>query len=179
MRLQYSFLCRIPPSHAILLCFFLLERYSGPPKVNLMLPRKYCAINTHKINTTSLHDICNVSVLYFMPFRNIRKLTYWRTHKWYWWYEMFLWIQQILYWWIRMLLCWSIYSNDNCTSWFNEAANRKLDYLKKIASISTQEKKQEWKFWVKQLQCDRNLHQSQPLVRYLSRFGTIFDDIWN
>ena len=176
MRLPYCFLCRITTSYAILLCFFLLERYSGPPKAHLMLPRKYYTINTHKINTTSLHEIYNVSVLYFMSVRNIQANTFEILRNDTDGMRCFYGFKRrtesescrcqtddikLLFPEFFTALSVIVYSHDNCTSWFEEASNRRLKYLERISTVSEKEKKDEIKYWVQQLQCAHNLHQSQ------------------
>ena len=87
--------------------FFLCERYVWPPKVTLMLPRKYYAISTDKINTirNPYNLVFQICVLCYVESQHsIWQYTRnWDGQKWYWWYDMFLWGQQMLYWGIRML----------------------------------------------------------------------------
>ena len=58
-------------------------------------------------------------------------------------------------------------------SWFDEATNRRFEYLMNTSTMSEKEKGKEWKYWVKQLQCARNLHQSKRFVCNLSQFVPI------
>ena len=58
-------------------------------------------------------------------------------------------------------------------SWFKEASDRQLEYFMKISTISEKEKGQEWRYWVKQLQCAKNLHQSQNICVQFVSIATI------